>query len=191
LFGEDRTGLVEKTVELGELSARLAVPLVAVWTLALIPIRLVGPRPRLRRLARQPGMTAICAAGAAFAVVGPFGLIEVFADQGAPSLICVSLYWTPLFVPMFVGWAVLVSWMTLLIGRRWRAERSWVDRAGRATGVFWILACLAVTALFLVYPLMMTSEFRVLRFWQVPAAETRDGIADCLPDEPLPVLPEP
>ena len=128
--------------------------------------------------------------GATIALVGPFGLIEVFADQGAPSLMLVSLYWTPFYVPMFVGWAVFVTWMTLLIGRRWRAERSWIDRLGRATGVFWILAGSSVVVLFLLYPLTMTSEFRVVRLFPPPAAEAGDGIVDTLPDEPLPVLPE-
>src|SRR5262249_32510805 len=34
----------------------LTLPTAAAWTLALIPIRLVGPRPRFRRLTCQPGL---------------------------------------------------------------------------------------------------------------------------------------
>jgi hypothetical protein len=45
--------------------------------------------------------------------------------------------------------AVLTSWMTLIVGRRWRAEPTWVDRLGRAVGVFWIVAGAVVPGLFL------------------------------------------
>ncbi len=43
------------------------------------------------------------------------------------------------FVPIVCGLAVLVSWVTLLARRRWRADPSWVDRFGRALGVYWIV----------------------------------------------------
>jgi hypothetical protein len=46
--------LVERTLVL----ACLTMPLALAWTLALIPIRLVGPRPPFRRITRQPGMMA-------------------------------------------------------------------------------------------------------------------------------------
>ena len=36
------------------------------------------------------------------------------------------------------GYAV-AAWLTLAIGRRWRPEPSWVNRWGRAIGVFWLL----------------------------------------------------
>ncbi len=50
--------------------ALLTLPVVVAWTLALIPIGLDRPRPRFRRLARQPGMMAACAVGAAIVLVG-------------------------------------------------------------------------------------------------------------------------
>jgi hypothetical protein len=36
------------------------------------------------------------------------------------------------------GLAVLISWLILQLGGRWRSEASWVDRLGRAIGVAWI-----------------------------------------------------
>jgi hypothetical protein len=48
-----------------------------------------------------------------------------------------------------IGMAVLTSWMTLIVGRRWRAEPTSVDRLGRAVGVFWIVAGVVVPGLFL------------------------------------------
>ncbi len=37
------------------------------------------------------------------------------------------------------GWAVAVSWCTLVFIGRWRPEPSWVDRWGRALGCTWII----------------------------------------------------
>lgn len=42
------------------------------------------------------------------------------------------------------GLAVMVSWMTLLIGRQCRSETTWLDRPGRAVGVCWIMAAFAM-----------------------------------------------
>jgi hypothetical protein len=36
------------------------------------------------------------------------------------------------------GWAVAASWLTLIMNRRWRPERDWIDRAGRVVGIAWI-----------------------------------------------------
>jgi hypothetical protein len=35
--------------------------------------------------------------------------------------------------------AVVVAWVILLLSGRWRSEPSWIDRLGRALGVFWIV----------------------------------------------------
>lgn len=37
------------------------------------------------------------------------------------------------------GFAVQAVWTVLLMGRRWRPEPSWQDRAGRAVGIWWIV----------------------------------------------------
>jgi hypothetical protein len=115
----------------------LVSPIVAAWTLALLPIRLIDPRPRWRRVACQPGMMAACASAFAIAGIGLLicGLVLVCGSKSDAGLIVESAHGS---APMFVGLAVSISWMTLLVGRRWRAERSWVDRFGRAVGCFWI-----------------------------------------------------
>ena len=42
--------------------------------------------------------------------------------------------------PIFlVGGAVASVWIVMWLGGTWRAERSWIDRAGRALGVYWIM----------------------------------------------------
>ena len=42
-------------------------------------------------------------------------------------------------VPSEIGCAVLVAWTIQAIGGRWRPEPSWIDRAGRLLGAFWIM----------------------------------------------------
>ena len=163
--------VVGQTADLGVLIAVLTMPVVAIWTLALIPIRLVGPRPQLRRFARQPGMMATCASRLAIAFAGLGVLVMVLATEMELFDPLEDLGVLTPFVPMFIGWSVLLSWLTLLIGRRWRAEPSWVDRLGRIAGVFWIVAGFAVTSLFLVSPMAHSHPFRVDEPILLPAVE--------------------
>ncbi|HEV3122830.1 MAG TPA: hypothetical protein VGY53_13040 [Isosphaeraceae bacterium] len=39
-----------------------------------------------------------------------------------------------------VSFAVMGSWLALALGRRWRAQPTWLDRAGRALAASWIAA---------------------------------------------------
>ena len=42
--------------------------------------------------------------------------------------------------PMFlVGGAVASVWIVMWLSGTWRADRSWVDRAGAALGIYWIM----------------------------------------------------
>jgi hypothetical protein len=64
-------GNVVLLLDLFLLVGALALPFFAMWTLAIVPLRLLSPRPRFRRLARQPGTMAAIAAslGIAIAIV--------------------------------------------------------------------------------------------------------------------------
>ena len=127
------------------LVAVLAMPLVLSWTLALIPIRFISPRPRFRHLACQPGLMASTATGLAIGFVGLLIVVPVLVSpRGAATNV---LYIVMCLVPTFVGLAILASWMTLLAGRRWLAEPSWIDRLGRVAGVFWIVTGFVVTGM--------------------------------------------
>lgn len=119
----------------------LTLPFFAAWTLSLIPIRQRFPRPRLRRLANQPGMIATCAVGVSFVfaflrigisllVLGSHSfLLGIWIDEPLLELAHAASY---------PGLAVLASWATLLLGGRWYAEPSWIDGLGRFMGAYWI-----------------------------------------------------
>jgi hypothetical protein len=129
----------------GRLLALLSLPLFAAWTLALIPLRLLGPRPRFRRLARRPGVTAAWATSVALTYAAiQVGVSELISGEIVPEDLAIDVV---SMVPMLVGLAVLASWTTLLVGRRWRPEPSWIDRLGRLAGIYWIVAGFAITGL--------------------------------------------
>jgi hypothetical protein len=187
LFGDwpagDWEAAVAETAELALLIACLLMPVAAIWTLALVSISFTGPRPPLRRLARQPGVIAVCAAGLSIVCVG-FDLLMVAlsAHMKIFGQIAAATVLVPV-VPMFIGWGVLIAWSTLLLGRRWRAEPIWIDRLGRATGVFWIVGGFAVTGLFLLSPIISVCPARAIN------ANTPAALGPGNPPGPLPLEP--
>jgi hypothetical protein len=115
----------------------LCWPGLAGFTLAWLWLRMRPPRPARPRLWRQPGAVALGAAGAVLGlealgcailvgIVG-WGSVEDFLGSHAGPLLPLP------------GAAVVGSWVTLAASRRWRAERSWVDRSGRALGAAWVV----------------------------------------------------
>jgi hypothetical protein len=125
----------------------LVSPFVAMMTLAFLPIRLLRPRPRFRQLARQPGMIGACGACLSLALIVLTVLcgLVVSVNTGRNPM-WFSVEAAVYFSHLCVGLSVLASWMTLVVGRRWRAEASWVDRFGRALGVWWVVAGLLVAS---------------------------------------------
>ncbi len=131
------------TREAGFLLMCCSVPVAAAWTVALIPLRLRRPRPPRRRLAGQPGLAATVGAGGSLAISGLWiaavraaGGEAIFEDND------VAL-WQVVAAPGLAGAAVLGSWIALILGRRWRAEASWIDRLGRLLGCYWIALAIA------------------------------------------------
>jgi hypothetical protein len=45
------------------------------------------------------------------------------------------------------SFAVIGAWLALALGRRFRPERSWVDRAGRVLGAYWVFLALTGIAI--------------------------------------------
>jgi hypothetical protein len=108
--------------------------------LALIPIRLLRPRPGLRRLVRQPGFAACCAIAAVLALGFIEGLMWVlFRDvqKGWGNVWPFQQLWA-IAIEIRGIFAVAGVWLLLAFTGRWRAEKSWVDRLGRALGAVWV-----------------------------------------------------
>jgi hypothetical protein len=110
------------------------------WTLAFIPLRLRQPRPSLRRLMVQPGMAACCAV----AIVTAMDAISwtIYGMQLEPRHVrdMLARYWRGASPDL--GPAVALTWLGLVLSRRWRPEPGWLDRFGRVIGVLWLLTLL-------------------------------------------------
>jgi hypothetical protein len=105
-------------------------PLPAAWTLAAMVLRLRSPRPPMRRLMRQPGAVAVLAA----TMLVLIGVVHYLLDLHNPSLHDIPYQYTSFSLGCGVGSA----WWILALGKRWRAEPSWIDRFGRALGAYWV-----------------------------------------------------
>ena len=136
----------------GELALVMTLPCLLFLTIAVAILRVRRPRPSWRRIARQPGMTALMAALLFLPVALP--PIVLFADfsyqmrNPGKSFWVEDETWADLPIALFVflmfaipapGIAVIVAWTMLAVQGRWRNEPSWIDRAGRVLGVTWIL----------------------------------------------------
>jgi hypothetical protein len=122
----------------------IATPFLVTWSLAVWVLRFRQPRPRLRRLFRQPGMAATTAILFSFALTGTklFGLFGIHFLANSSGL----ADWHNLAPELFFMYsmrylnvlcdAVLSVWMLLWLAGAWRSEASWVDRFGRGLGVF-------------------------------------------------------
>ncbi|WP_435008445.1 hypothetical protein P12x_005655 [Tundrisphaera lichenicola] len=129
-FGPDPWGLWRAYLWLHGVGSCLVVP----WMAAMIVIRLRRPRPRLVRF--QPGFVA-CVAVMASLVPGLAWIASIYhrpgfqRPQGFEQAWAIATSWTDA--------AVLGAWLALWLGRKWRPEPSWIDRMGRALGLYWIV----------------------------------------------------
>jgi hypothetical protein len=124
-----------------------AVRLTAVFvalavTITLIPLRLRRPRPR--RPGRHPGMVASCAVALALGFIlgeqASSWLEPVPTPMRAePHYWAINLVFNLLRLDLY-SLAVAGAWLALVLSGRWRPERDWLDRAGMALGVCWILS---------------------------------------------------
>ena len=103
--------------------------------LALIPLRLMRPRPPFRWIRRQPGFIACLIVAFGMAHMGLYFAVHRF-KQPIPwaNIDVLSLIVSP-----SVGLLILSAWLVLAVSGGWRPERSWIDRAGRMLGIAWIV----------------------------------------------------
>lgn len=121
----------------------LVSPLILSYSVAITVAGLLPPRPRLSALFRRPGF-----------VVGWIAMLALVASMAHRLLMNPSMlgprnlhklfdYWVFWPAASDCGGGVLVAWMTLAAAGCWAAERSRIDRLGRALGAFWIMTHLA------------------------------------------------
>jgi hypothetical protein len=119
------------------------LPCLAAWTGAYLVTRLHGPRPGRRRLVMQPGFVAAVAALSTLTIesILLFGsaAFDGRFDWASPARVGEFVANAIILLAHHAGWAVAVSWLTLVLTGRWRGEPSWVDRWGRVLGCAWIL----------------------------------------------------
>jgi hypothetical protein len=130
---------------LGAVREMLA-PLLMTWTVAVVVLRLFPPRPRLRRLALQPGAAACGSVILTFAMESLRYFVWAFAGRrGIPWHLFQNGggLGRELCDNAFNGGSyhcqVAAVWGLLLLSRRCRPEPSWIDRVGRVIGLIWIL----------------------------------------------------
>jgi hypothetical protein len=137
--------------------AAVVEPCALTLGLAIGLLRLKRPRPSRDRLFRQPGfvpivVTAVYGLLAAiiltmlFIVDFVFGLeIHAFAHRS-------ELFMVALFPPLYLfGFVVVAVWIALWISGVWRAERSWIDRVGRALGAYWVANSVLTVVIFYLF----------------------------------------
>lgn len=114
-----------------------ATPVLLSLTIAIFGLSLRRPRPPLRRLVCEPGFAAVGAVILVLLISGGRQLIEALVQDLDETSVFFYLAATYL-MPADVGLGVSIAWVPLAIGR-WRPNRSWTDRSGRAIGFLWIV----------------------------------------------------
>lgn len=118
------------------LAIGVASRFVAMGMVGLLVARLLPPRRAVRRISHEPGVVACVAAVAAMAAGGVLVLsMAMFRRESISS--ADSTYWP--FVEARIVPAVVAAWIIQAWVGRWRPERNWIDRVGRALGCFWLV----------------------------------------------------
>jgi len=124
----------------------LLLPLLSSWTIALLPLRMMRPRPRWRRLTRQPGFIACCVASLVLVVETSLSVLILGSMHTHYTVKTWGQAWTIAFsgdgfrqMGSRPGFAVAAAWITLAMTGRCRPASDWVDRLGRVIGWIWVL----------------------------------------------------
>ncbi len=131
----------------------LILPCLVLWTITLPILGARKPRPAWRKVSRQPGMAACLALSLNLAIGGllALGLIGFLYHRGSLPTefwknVAGSLIELLILAPPFAGLGVITTWGMLLLQGRWRGNPGWIDRTGRALGLFWIMAMVILDA---------------------------------------------
>jgi hypothetical protein len=122
-------------------------PWLSMMSMAIFVIRLRRPRPRLRRILRQPGAVAAVMALASLGYIGllTLGRVAVRGDLRNPlgDYFDLSLIQAG---PMIAG-----AWIALRLTGRLHRERGWIDGLGTLVGALWVLIAMLFEFCLLAY----------------------------------------
>ena len=142
----------------------LLVPLLATISIGMIPINLIPPRPRWRRLVLQPGAAAALAAVVGIAcVAGFFGTARLVESKGA-ELKAGDAAFAVMLLPVFAGFSTASAWTTIANAGLWRAEPTWIDRLGRIVAVAWIVLGIFNTCHYLIFGFAFAANGALIRY---------------------------
>jgi hypothetical protein len=123
----------------GTLWSGVLAPLAVALSLSLWILRWRQPRPDLRRLFKQPGMIASSATVFATSIFLLKVLFrEYYLDVSGSFIFDLHRVW--IWRLPWNGEIVAVAWILLWLGGNWRSEPSWIDRAGRVLGGYWVVS---------------------------------------------------
>ncbi len=112
----------------------------APWSLALVAVRLYVPRASRGRLLTRPGFVATGTASIFMILrLAQFTVEDALLFGGELhefSLVHSVTEASPVAI------AVITAWTLMAALGRWRAEASWIDRAGRGVGFGWVVMAL-------------------------------------------------
>jgi hypothetical protein len=129
------------------------LPFLVSWTLALALLWSRMPRRRLRRLVLQPGPAACAAATVGIILTALGWLSRVIGVRLTSAYGRFYRHW-PLdswvefhlrdldVASAAIGVSVTTAWAILILGRRCRGDRGWLEWTSRAVGALWILMSL-------------------------------------------------
>jgi hypothetical protein len=122
----------------------------ATWSLAVLVLGLRQPRPIFRAVARQPGMAAVLATVIVLALqlanlavslglhIAWFGDWDPDTEGLIGDWLSSGMLEEPPLIPSMVGCAVAATWIVQAASGRWKSKPNWIDRLGRALGLFWM-----------------------------------------------------
>ncbi|HEU5118507.1 MAG TPA: hypothetical protein VFT74_18000 [Isosphaeraceae bacterium] len=126
------------------LLAFLTFPIGFCLSLAVLALNLRPPCPSRRRLTTYPGFVAVFTAVAGFLVILTL-ILGVLVSRPSPDTRMSEFLFGPASLEVYgllytpsLGLAVLVAWLSLILGRRFRRQRNWLDCLGRLLGLYWI-----------------------------------------------------
>lgn len=123
-------------------------PLLVSLTLTLFALRLIGPRPRYRRLVGSPGFAACYAAAVGLAITAVTIAMELGTGYLGYRRNPLYLHFLMMRSVTFAAPSVAGVWVALGLLGRWRRHRGrdWVEVSGIVLGIGW-LVLLAATQL--------------------------------------------